>query len=358
MGEIYAWKPQIANTSGYAELAFEVYNHEGTFAEEVYSWDGAAAQQVFPGPYDAAPEPTSSGNELYDEYHFNWTALEGMPATGDAAANGWVGVGWFNTLGLTNGPYAERIAGAETTNNTYFRDSWGRQNLAAISWDRYTATGAYIDTLTKFTQIDKLYWNDTDDTNTDPTSYDSKRRYKGEFPWASGEDGWGFEYDEIWAKPQVSGPRFHYYADEFIPIGEVTGDITRVDAFAIDIGTFPSYITNLAGCEAGTRLRLFWSSGNPTLEIYRDPPQHGGESTENWLKRIGQVVITVTRNDYDPGVEHRLTDEVYGNGNYFYYFYGYRLIDGWTFSSSVQNSRTIREGENVTFKIYKQPWGA
>ena len=360
MAEIYSWNEQVAGVSGYGALVAEMYTSDGSTAVEGYVYDGAASQQAFPLSLTAPPDPSSSDGTIYYNYTWPYQAEEGVPATGDAAADGWTGAGFDSGLVI------RRASGPEVTNSNYFRDSWGRQNLFAVSWDRYTQTGTFVDTYYSYNPMGyRLDWGETDGTteaSKDELGYNHLRKDDGPgFPFLDGM--WGFEYDEVWAYGAVSGPRFHYMSSDYTLLATYTEVVTEASDWRVLMGYFPENSEKLRGSEAGTDFSISLDDNeyrDNLMSVVRYPAEHGGEETEEWIRRVGRPFVTVTRDDYDPGNEQLFTGQMYT-----YYqlyperaYYKMRILPQWNFSPTTQNATTIQQGETLTFKFYKQAWGA
>ena len=336
-------------------MSTEIYDKDGRRvlemystgnALEVYVWDTSAVS-IWPS---SAPIPGETVN-------MNWPDptsrknTSGVPnsevaSTRFSGIHGLWRIEWNDTLYGISNKWATMNWFAYTGNTVV--EDWGlnqdcpMHNIAVVFWDEDSGGVSAM----------KLKWYDLEPASG-PTS---------SWRWLLSNSN---REDPDWVPPQApyQAPANITWYGERIFLGEVTSTISRVSgSYIYDAGNSTTWSLDSPG-SAGTGLRIDNNAARIRLER---PLSTYNEAAYDYVRRSGRHIVTIERNDYDPGNEYIIAGVDNADSSIVNSYYVYPPTPSNSSSAAVditlssysdnpadQNSLTVVTGENVTYRIYE-----
>jgi len=338
-------------------MSKEIYDTNGTRVREMYStgsglevyvWDGSGVR-IWP---DAQPSPGVTLNMNWP----NGTSTEntsGLPTFDTASSQftdqeGLFRIEWYDTLYGISNVWATMTWTSYAGTNTAV-ENWGlnqdypMQNVASVSWDENSGNTATMN----------LKWY-----NLEPADGTSQS-------WRRSSNATGFMEDPDYVAPQApyQSPANITWYGERLALGEVTSTISKVTSTYVYAAGEENIWDFNAPTAAGSALRVENSSDRVRIE--RSIVDYS-ESAYDYVRRTGRHIVTIERNDYDPGTEYIIAgvDNASSTITNSYYVYPPTPSKSSVSATDIplvqysdnpadQDSQTVVTGESVTYRIYE-----
>ncbi len=312
-------------------------------AEEVYVWDSSAIQ-CWP---DAEPAPAVTLNMHWPNENLTWYDSSWRTSWSAGTIDFWETHDLYRIY-ARGGDDNRKMqfnwdAPMGSRGNTIFEpagldSSTQIMNIASVTWPSYS--NRFDTTPIRENTINLKYY----DYEIDGREFWYTYNISG--PVGNLD---GFDPMEIGSGSTWWGlPNIKWYGERILQ-ATVTKDITEVsNSYVYLDGSSPTPFD--AATKIGSSLRLYT---NNRCFISRHINQFN-ESAKDFLAHSGRFILTVERNDYDPGTEYIIGWRAWYNeqapDNY-YHIWG--AMPNYSNNPLDQDSSTIVTGENVTYRIYE-----
>jgi hypothetical protein len=286
------------------------------------------------------PHPTTTENS-------NGVPMSDIASSEFQSAHGLGRIDWYESYYGISNKWAELsffggVVGNTTIENWGLNSDYPMTNIAAVIWNENGGTARPLN----------LKWYDLEPfANNDVV-------FRRDLSNSDFEDP-----DFIGPYAPFQKPADIKWYGERVFLGEVTETITNITAYSVYHGSNDLRFFLDSPSSGGAVLRF---STNPQRVMVERSVSTYNESAYDYVRRTGRHIVTIERNDYDPGNEYIIAGKDNASSGTSGSYYVYPPVPSNSSPAAVdiplinysnnpadQDSLTVVTGENVTFRLYE-----